>query len=68
MRLRLAPYGNEYSRVALNADATRAVVDVDCGPWMLSRDRPGAPWTIEHTYVNAHGCSDFSYIVPPKRR
>ena len=68
LRPRLGPHGTEYGRVALNDDATRAVVEVDCGPWMLRRNRQGEPWTIDTTYVNAHGCSDFSYIAPPKRR
>jgi hypothetical protein len=59
LRRRLASVGVSYSRVALNHDATRAVVDVECGVWMLRRDRRGAPWTIDASYVNPHGCSDY---------
>ncbi|MBI1683548.1 hypothetical protein [Caulobacter hibisci] len=55
LRHRLGETGNAYSRVALSPDGDRAVVDVDCGPVFLRREKEGR-WRVDASYVSAHGC------------
>ena len=57
LQTRLAPSGMEFSRVALNIDATRAVVEVDCGPWFLYRSKSGERWKTDAIYTSVHGCN-----------
>ena len=52
---RLADSGSRVSRVAFNADATRAIIEIDCGPAYLHRGARGT-WIEDAVYTSVHGC------------